>query len=274
MTIPAVNQNQNQDEQQQTSEQDSQNNSEDQNQENTSIQQTDPQQAPPTDEKKESDHARYVGLLEANLREQNRQILELQARREQATVAAPTLTPEEDRQRFYDEPRKIIQEELQKTIAPLTEFVRQFQGQSQLDQLKNRFKNDPRFSSMWDSNIESAVDEIMSKAEVNEANVQAAIVHAIGLRAIGQIPGASASTAPAPNGNPVPSTRSNVATPPHVRPSAPLSASTAEKKKLRSLTENERRLARENSMSDEEYLKWLEVPVDQVITTDIGRPKK
>lgn len=224
---------------------------------------------------------RYISILEDTIREQNRK---LQAAADAGTTQPPTtaskLTPEEEKQAFYQDPvtvtRNIVNEALDRTIAPLTEFVREFRGQGTTQRLIERFKVDPRFSNMWDSQIEGAVTNFLgtlSPDQINEATVQSAVIQAIGLRAAGLLQGSPGPTPPPTppstpkNGNPpVPPT------PPHMRPSAPPGPGEQPvKPKLRALTENEERIRRENKQTVEEYLNWLEVPATDVTKVDLNK---
>jgi hypothetical protein len=85
----------------------------------------------------------------------------------------------------------------------------------------------------------------------------------------------SPSPAPAPTPPPAaPAARADMATPPHLRPSAPAvpGHERPTSPPLRDLTENEARLARERGMTKEAFLSWIDVPADQVVHSKIGRP--
>jgi hypothetical protein len=95
----------------------------------------------------------------------------------------------------------------------------------------------------------------------------------IALRGNGTVPSARQST-----GDPSPQRQERtVTTPAHLRPSAPAVPGAEpgnEKKELRTLTENEKRLARERHQSDEQFLAWLDVPPESVVFSTIGKPEK
>lgn len=218
---------------------------------------------------------RYTGLLENTLRENNRTIQQMN---ERGTTTPPPATPPPardtaaERQEFFNDPaeitRRTVRAELEQTVAPLLEFVKEMKGQGAAARVKEQVKNDPRFSSMWDAAVERAVDETLARMkpeEITEQNVRSATVQAIGLKAMGMLEG---STTPAPRSDPpTPSGDRRVTTPAHMRPSAPPAPTgNGNKPKLRSLTENEERLRRENKQTHEDFLFWLELPASEVTT--------
>jgi hypothetical protein len=237
--------------------------------------------SPPASATESENVTRYNALLEDNLREQNRKIQELQdelARVKQtpAGPAAPTRTEEEERQEFYNRPmaatRQLIKEELDRTIAPLTEFVQQMRGGSESERIISKLKVDPRFSSMWDASVEQAVNSVVARLnpdQINEQTITSTVIQAIGLKAIGQLAPVAPSSAPAsaPSPTPTPSTPAEnrpVVTPPHMRPSAPPGPSSNQRPARRQLNENEKRLAREKRMTDDQYLDWIEMPASAI----------
>ena len=277
------NEDQTQNEQDQN-QQDQQNQDESQNQ--TSQDQSQSPQTPQTNNQQggntDNNSGRYIQLLEEQLREQNRQIQTLNSQFEQRNAIPPTPQPTTDelKQRFYNDPhgatRDIIREELKQAIQPLQDFTQNFRSETQTERLLTRFKADPRFAPMWDSNIEETVTALLrnvAPASINEQTIQAAIVNAIGLKAVGMLPGGNRqpvnnNSAPTPNGGNGEQRTENRAVPPaHMRPSAPPSPSTpVGGQRVRQLTEGEKRLARENRMTDQEYLYWLDRPSDGVAT--------
>jgi hypothetical protein len=231
-----------------------------------------------------TDRDRYIGLLEETLRENNRIIQELQTRSTQpAAPVAPAPTAEDLKQQFYNDPvtttRNIVEEALDRTIRPLNEFVRglKIEG-SPYDRTLSKFRADPRFAAAVDDpQVMSVVEQIMSKTELNDMNMQSAIVHAIGLKAMGMIPASAAPAAPsAPAPTPAPTPTPSTVLPPHMRPSAPPAPTSGSSgaPKTRQLTENERRLMREQGFKSEaEYLAWLELPAGDVASATFDKPK-
>jgi hypothetical protein len=235
-------------------------------------------QAPATDSRDQ-----YIGVLEASLRETNRQLQEAATR---ATQPAPPPAPttEELKQNFYNDPvnttRSIVEEALQKTIAPLNDFVRglRIEG-SPYDRMLTKFKHDPRFApALQDPQIVATVQQIMEKSELTEINMQSAIVHANGLKSMGLLqpsfsaPAPTSASAPEqPTSAPQPS---GTVLPPHVRPSGPPAPrpNGNGKPARRPLTENERLVMRQNGFkTEDEYFTWLEMPADQVATANFDK---
>lgn len=238
--------------------------------------------APPT-------NSREKELYEAVIREQNARIQALQDQVNRTPVntpAQPEPTPDERRAAFYNDPlthtRTIIKDELERTVAPLLDFVKSFKGEgSPYQQLKAKFQADPRYSNLLaNPKIATGVEILMSKTETTPENMQAAIIQVAGLEMTGQLDaaliaaGVSVSnfappTPPAPTPATPPVNNMNT---PYVPPSAPRTpAGGTPQNKPRELTELERRLARERGMSDPDYLAWLEAPANSVATSKIGR---
>lgn len=239
--------------------------------------------ASPTEDPKD----RYISVLEATLRDSNRQLQEM-ANRSSAPAPAPASAPsaEDLKQQFYNDPvtttRSIVEEALNRTIAPLNDFVRglRIEG-SPYDRLLTKFKSDPRFApALQDPAVSAAVEQIMGATELNEINMQSAIVHAIGLKSmglLGTMTGTPSAPAPAPASTPAPTPSPSTVLPPHVRPSgppAPRADASNGKPARRALTENERRLMREQGFkTEDEYWTWLEMPAGEVAAADFDKPK-
>lgn len=231
---------------------------------------------------------RYIGILEASLREQNKQIQELMTTRPAAPAAPPAAPdPEKEKQDFYNDPagmtRRIINDALAESIAPLRDFVKGLKiDGSPFSNMMAKFKADVRFvDALNDPQVVAAVETIMSKAELTEVNMQSAIVHAVGLKGMGLLgtvasaPAAPPTPAPAPAPTPTPAP--STVLPPHVRPSAaptPAPAPSGNGTQRPPLTENQRRLMREQGFkSEEEYWKWMEIPASEVAHSEIGKPQ-
>jgi len=245
------------------------------NQPDSTLEQTPPTdqpQDPPIDKSRE-----YITALENTMREQNATIQRLLGQQNQPTPqapAAPAPSKEELNQQFYNDPynttRNLIQEALDSTIKPLVETVRglRFEG-SPYDRMMSKFRNDPRFAiALQDQNVVNAIGQILENVELSEQSMQSAIVHAVGLKAMGQLGGLPAPTPTSTPQNPSP------VIPPHVRPSAPPSPRNNENNRrvVREFTENERRIMREQGMTEEQYTKWLDMPASQVASANFDRP--
>lgn len=233
----------------------------------TSTQTSSTQEETPTEPiPLQEDPSREMAALYGEvIREKEARIKQLEAQQQQKQE--PELTPDAQKNRFFNEPMTVLREEIQKTIAPLVQFTQTFQNQQVYDKIKNRFRVDPRFKDIFPS-VESTVDHIMSQSEVTEQNVNAAVLSAIGMYTTGLIPTTNQQTSSrsaAPQ-NPQSQQKRDVVTPPHLRPAAPASPSGEKKKEGRELTENERRLARASKMTDEQYLNFIDVDPSSVAT--------
>jgi len=172
---------------------------------------------------------------------------------------------------FYEKPfettQEIVRREISEAIAPLKEFASAFSANSELDRIKNEFRGDPRIAQVFALG-EVHIDELVNRAvrggaKLTRELVMGAVANVKGGLDMGWIQvGAGApipAALPAPGGGPSP------LSPPHLRPSAPPAPGPGDTKpKLRDLTEEESRLARENKMTQEEYLRALNMSAGAV----------
>jgi hypothetical protein len=244
----------------------------------------------------ESRADRLLGLYEQQMRESHRRASELEQelrrrddearQREQNT---PPSVPDVNPTEFWNKPlphiAQIIREETRKAVQPLYEFKTQIENQNKYEMVKNRFKVDPRYRDIFPK-IEGIVDQLMlqSGAEPSDNMMNATILSAIGALHTGQIPGVTLDTPttnapanlnqPENNTNAATNQQGNrpVITPAHLRPN-PVSQNLGgdQKPKLRELTELEARIARENSMTKEEYLNWMDEDPTKVAHSKIGK---
>lgn len=234
-------------------------------------------QVPPTD-------TRYVSALEQVLRDQQRQMQRqadmLEELRIQRNAPPPdTRTREERAAEFYNDPEAVLNRrdaklkaDLEATIAPLLDVARELRVGNAYDKLKSRYKTDPTFAQhLSDPAIENAVDTIMRDPNVttNEQTMETAILHVVGLKSIGRLPGAQTQQAVnVPNNTPIPPV-----IPPHSRPTPPAPPRNVpqNKSQVTTLTENELFLARSRGMTPEQYVEWINTPAEAVVTSQIGR---
>lgn len=236
--------------------------------------------------------------MEGTIREQNRRIQEMETNLAQRAPVTPTPPPDPDteRQEFYNNPkeatRKLLREELDASIGPIAEFVKQFKGATAIDKYVEQFKLDPRFQNLWDPQVEQYVREqsgTIPPDKLNDTNFGFLVVSAIGLKATGMLqsfapPAASAAPVAAPT-TPTPTAApSSMPTPPHMRPSPPAGPTPGDSnggKKIRPLNENELRLLREynagkppsKQMTHEQFLVWQDMPSADVARADFDLPK-
>lgn len=232
---------------------------------------TEPVDGPIEDPKPARDPDAYIGILEATLRDQNKQIQELLNKKPEVNTV-PADDPDEGRQQFYADPVGTIRKEIRETIQPLMDFVSSMKVSGKRDDLLKRFKANPKFAdALSDPQIESVVLELTSRVpeeNLNDETIQASIIQAYGAQRLGLLPNS-------PNNNSTPPTREESVNrqpaPAHMRPSPAPPNIPNQPNKRRPLTELEKRLARENRMSDDEYLDWLEESPSTVATSNIGK---
>lgn len=159
---------------------------------------------------------------------------------------------------FWNNPLPILRKELQETVAPLIEFRKQFQANSDYESIKNEAKDDPKLKDfLAQPGVERQIDQLMAKNPSPTREAFGATV--MGLKGAMELGFVAKPVVPSdPNKPPVPPIvpQVDMTLPPHMRPSAaPLPSAADQKPKLRELNENERRLARENKLTEAEYIE-------------------
>lgn len=183
-------------------------------------------------------------------------------------------------QAFYEKPfetvRDVVRREVSEAIAPLKEFTSSFAAGNELDRLKMELKADPRLAAVFQIG-EAHIDQLVR----NALNGGAKLTRELIMGAVSSVKGGidlgwisagplAPPGAPAPAGGPAP----EPIIPPHLRPSAPPAPGPGDvKPKLRDLTEEEARLARENKLTPEEYLRALDMPAGQVANPEAWKAR-
>lgn len=177
---------------------------------------------------------------------------------------------------FYEDPVAVLRREIQESIAPIKEAISRRDTETEYDRLKRQFKSHPN-PVIRDgiTKFEQYVDQLMTKVDVNEANLTNIIYGVIGAAAAGDIEDPSPSQPATQPTEPEPtqptSDRMNQL-PPHLRPSAPTPPTRGKpKKQYRELTETEKRIARENKLTPEQYLEALDIDGSEVVNTDFSK---
>jgi len=212
--------------------------------------------------------ARQQEAILAKLRDQDELIRQQNARIEELS-RKPELPVADQNKEFWADPMTVLRRELKETVKPLIEFRDEFKATSQYDRLKADAKSDPRFSAfLAQPGVENQIDQLMSKNPNPTAEALSGTI--MGLRGaveFGLVPGLTLKKEePSKDPNNPPRVDTNVL-PPHMRPSsAPSSRGDGDKPKLRDLSENERRLAREQRLSDAAYIELTDEvkPIDVV----------
>ena len=203
----------------------------------------------------------------------------------------PPQTPDESAKEFYKDPKKMIQDVMRETVAPLNEFKNTFETESAYTQLKRQYKSDARYAPFFKRpGFETMIDTVVREAgktgvTVNAQFVESAITHTIGQVATGtvQFPDPIEETKPAkfdpqtgapiapstPEPNPV-----NQMIPPYLQPSSPPSPGPGNQApKRRELTENEDRIRRENKQTLEDWWAFQEMDSKDVVDSRVGIPE-
>lgn len=243
---------------------------------------TNPPKDPPTEKTQEQliaeDFQRRDSLAQRQIADQNRKIAELTANVNKLVTEKakkPTQTPDEAAKEFYKNPRKVIQDVMAETVAPLNAFRESFESDSAYAKLKAQFKADPRYAAYFQrQGFEGLIDSVVEEStkngvEISPLFIESAITHTIGQVAVGtvQFPDPIAEAAK-PEETPA-------MIPPYLAPSSPPAVRrSAPKNEHRELTEQEDRIRREQDMSVAEWWEWMEMPSTGVIDSKVGIEEK
>lgn len=217
----------------------------------------------------------YMGAAKAQEGRLNELATQVADLRKPAEPVKPNIVQEN--KDFYDNPVTTLRREIDAAIAPLRDFVSKVGTQTEYDKIKMELRTDPRLKEIFDRG-EVHIDGLINKANaggktVTKDQVLAAVASVKGAMELGWLDGGPAPTpAPVPAAPPAPA--GGPVIPPHLRPSSPPAPAPGAPAKGRDLTEEERRLARESKMSDEEYLLALNMPADQVVNPKAWEVKK
>lgn len=225
---------------------------------------------------------RIIEQQEAVLRDQYRINTELTQRfrgvddRLRKVEAPPGPSAEELNQGFWKDPigtmkgmiTEVVSAELKATVRPLNEAAQE----TAYDRMKAKLK--VQYPDVWDK-ISPSVDAFITNATSKGVELNEELIGIAGSAVYGNYVRqelAAGRTIGTPSPDPSRGRPAPVSDPPHLRPSAPqIPGKEEEAPKLRDLTENEARLARERKQTKEEFLAWLEVPPEGVIYSKIGR---
>jgi hypothetical protein len=180
-------------------------------------------------------------------------------------------------------PEQLIERHVAKSVKPLLDEFSQFRQSQQAttyQTLKNQFRTMPNLAPYF-TQMEPYIDQDMQGKEPTAKNLQDTIARVIGLA---MMQGSTGQNNNQPNNNqpqnnpqnnqPQNQNTPNNMLPPHVRPSNPPPPNRQNGGKVyRQLTELEKRVAREQGKTPEQYLDWLDVPPDQVVNSRIGLPE-
>ena len=196
-------------------------------------------------------------------------------------VTAPTL--EESAKKFYADPVGTMKEAMAEMVAPLNAFKDRFESDSEYAKIKRNFAANPAFAQhLSNPQFVGVIDSIIAEGqkagtEINENNVEAAIIHTIGSIAVGNVvidPVTKPTEDDEKGDKKVDEGNEAGFIPPYLASSSPPHKKASAKEQLRELTENEARLARERGQSPADYLAWLEVDPADVIDSKIGMKKE
>lgn len=219
-----------------------------------------PTETSPTKEQLET--RQLVKTVLADAERKNRELMSRidELTKKQEVVNAPTV--EEKNKEFYRDPTQVIEDTVRRIVAPLEGFVKKVQTRDIYEDAKNKVKGDARFADKWDK-IAGVVDNLVGEAvrngtPVSDGLVYTCAVSAVGLVATGSIDGLSFDAPTTTKAAPLNEERRTVITPPHLSPSSPPLPTNRQEKKVRELTENERRVAKASGLTPEQYLAELE----------------
>lgn len=236
--------------------------------------------------------------LLATLNATNERLAVLEAKDKKKDDKPPEPTDAKNK-RFWDNPTAVLQEALDETVKPLREFVTEVKAGTAYDRLRAKYAGDPKYKELFDNpKIASMIDEAMVKAPPTDGSMRTVLFSLRGAIELGEIPGitlkkeetpeekktreAAEETARKARERDTSRGREDVTIPPHLRPSSAPGPSREKedervsryKKMAEDADENQRRLARENRMTLEQYFESLEVPGLEVVGSEAMGPMK
>lgn len=191
------------------------------------------------------------------LREQDELIKQQQAKLDELSKK-PEVPIGDQNKEFWNNPVEALNRALKETVAPLIEFRNEFKATTAYEKIKNEAKSDARFKEfLAQPGVEQQMDQLMSKnPSPTHESFGATLMGLRGAMELGIVPRPVVTEPPKKDAPPTPPIDMTTI-PPHMRPSsAPTPKPGETAPKLRELTENERRLARENKMTDAEYIEF------------------
>lgn len=202
-------------------------------------------------------------LYLATIREKAQQNLELQRRINELESKKQEPTKVESTDWFKDPDTYIgkkVEEAMTRVVGPLAQQFAQSQFEGKYDKMKDKFRNDPRYKMIFPK-IESEVDAMALQPGIN-----------LSLETLGLIVDARAGNYmlnnPTQNFTRTESTKDDpkptLIDPPHIRSAAPAPTNAPAKKVEYEFSENERHLMRVNKMTEEEWLKNLNLPSHEI----------
>jgi hypothetical protein len=193
---------------------------------------------------------------------QSRRNQELEAELEALKGKAKDDTPAISKDDFYADPVNAVKRLMEEAVAPLKEAAQGLAYGSAYEKLKNKYRNNPKFKSVFEK-AEHLIDDAMGKVAPTEQNLQFTLYSIRGAAAFGDL------------GNDINFDEKPIAPViPPVSGAIPPSASPRPEPqvpKMRQLTESEKRLAKSRNLSDEAYLAIVdgtdEVSFDHINAT-------
>lgn len=215
-----------------------------------------------------------LALLRESLQETNRRARNEEARRIEVENELAEYKRNQNRtppakftaEQFFENPQAALSAEVSSQIAPLNEFAQEMRRERAYNQLKGRFLADNRFGSIVQQ-LGYSLDTVMAKLEPTEMNMVNAINTLIGQAYINN-PEAFRQAPKIEEKKP--EDEKKVPTPPHLRPSNTRSNGDPTKTP-KTYTENERRMMRDNKMTEEQWEEHLNAPAN---LSGITRGKK
>lgn len=229
-----------------------------------------PPQAAPSDNREVLNAYQQELQRQAN---ENRLLKERLDSMERERTNTPTSTPEEESQQFFANPKQVVRDEIRSATAPLNEFVAQQRRRDLVDSFKVQLRNSPQFQHF--SKIESLFDQYIGQVSIIDVNsIVGSYNAALGLFISQNGPQALIDTSTQNNQPNNTNTNRTLVTQPRVPPApprAPNQNTTTDKPWLK-MDENQKKMARFNNMTDEDW--WNETyntTPSEVATKKVGK---
>lgn len=211
-------------------------------------------------------HNLYRGVLAEQNQARQRLEQELeQLRNRQNQQPAPT--PEQDVELLTTNPRELIRQEIQSSIAPLNQQAQQWTRASEIERYTRLMKSNPQYQFMQNPKFLPYFENVLAQTpQLNDGSVYAAYLASVGLFV--QSPDYITQAPQTPPQQPIAQpTHHNqtVPTPPSNRPANPIAVPRNNQQPKKTYTENERLLMRINNMTEEQWEAELNRAPSQVV---------
>jgi hypothetical protein len=192
-------------------------------------------------------------VQETNARARSEEARRIQLENELSQIRESRNAPREiTSEEYFQDPVKILRDEIAAQLAPLTAFVGETKKNSAYQNIKAQFLADAKYGPLV-TKLGAQLDNLMSNIEPTVPNMLNAVHALVGQLAVSDPNFFAPST-------PTPKPKEEETIPAHLRPSPSPRPSSERTPTKKNYTENERRLMREAGMTEEQWENYMNAP--------------